>query len=157
MTTMTPPTRLGRNRAARAIDFQARGACRTEDPELFYPVGGSKEVREQEQAAKQVCARCPVREMCLQWALDTWQDDGVLGGLTEQERRAVHGRRPRSSFQRKAAMTIVQHRLGEFQELVGRGLEPLEVAKRMGTNVQTVNNVLDHLAAQATAKEVKAA
>lgn len=37
-------------------------------------------------AAKQICAECPIRAMCLDWALAT-QDSGVWGGLTPQERK----------------------------------------------------------------------
>lgn len=150
MTTMTPPTGRASILAAQNANWVTRGACRTvDDPDLFYPVGGSTQARQQANAAKAVCAGCTVKTRCLEWALATRQDEGVLGGLTEEERRAIHKRRPRSSFQRKAAQHIIRHRLPEFEELMGQGLEPLEVAKRMGTNVQTVNNVLEHLAAQA--------
>ncbi|MGH8910691.1 MAG: WhiB family transcriptional regulator, partial [Egibacteraceae bacterium] len=36
----------------------------------------------------------PVRARCLAWALQTRQDDGVWGGLSEDERRAVRRKRP---------------------------------------------------------------
>jgi len=36
--------------------------------------------------AKAVCAQCPVRSECLEWALETAQPHGVWGGLDEQER-----------------------------------------------------------------------
>lgn len=39
-------------------------------------------------AAQQVCARCPVRSDCLEYAV-RWQVRGVWGGLTEQQRRAM--------------------------------------------------------------------
>lgn len=40
-------------------------------------------------AAKNVCLTCPVRLACLQWALDTNQQFGIWGWLTEDERRRV--------------------------------------------------------------------
>lgn len=43
--------------------------------------------------AKTYCDRCPAIERCLQWALDTGEEHGVWGGLTEDERRALK-RRP---------------------------------------------------------------
>lgn len=46
--------------------------------------------------AKAVCRRCDVREQCLQWALETGQDAGVWGGLSEDERRALKRRRARA-------------------------------------------------------------
>jgi len=42
--------------------------------------------------AKQVCARCKVSQACLQWALESGQDSGVWGGLSEDERRALKRR-----------------------------------------------------------------
>jgi WhiB family redox-sensing transcriptional regulator len=61
-------------------------ACRDVDPETFFPVSevgpGARQVAE----AKAVCARCPVREACLAFALDEGLDDGVFGGLTPTER-----------------------------------------------------------------------
>jgi WhiB family redox-sensing transcriptional regulator len=44
-------------------------------------------------AAKAICAACPVRDKCLEWAMATRQDDGVWGGLTEVERRRLRRRR----------------------------------------------------------------
>jgi hypothetical protein len=41
------------------------------------------------EAAKAVCATCPVSAECLQWALATGQDSGVWGGTSEEERRAM--------------------------------------------------------------------
>ena len=46
--------------------------------------------------AKAVCGRCSVTEMCLQYALDTSQDSGVWGGLSEDERRALKRRAARA-------------------------------------------------------------
>jgi WhiB family redox-sensing transcriptional regulator len=154
---MSHTTRRVTTQAAPRSGWQTRGACRTADPDLFHPIGGSKEARAQAAEAKQYCRRCPVRDICLSWALETRQDDGVLGGLTEEERRAIHRRRPRYSLQRKAAQSIIANRLAEFQGLMGQGLELLDVAKAMGTNVQTVNNVITLLTAQERAEEVQAA
>jgi WhiB family redox-sensing transcriptional regulator len=43
-----------------------------------------------------VCSHCPVTEYCLQYALDTNQDSGVWGGLSEDERRALKRRAARA-------------------------------------------------------------
>ncbi|GAA4672419.1 MULTISPECIES: WhiB family transcriptional regulator [Amycolatopsis] len=64
-------------------------ACREESPELFFPVGTSGPALRQTARAKAVCAGCPVRSECLEWALESGQDAGVWGGLSEDERRAV--------------------------------------------------------------------
>lgn len=84
------------------MDWIQRARCRSEDPELFFPVGTSGTAVEQVQRARAVCMRCQVRPQCLEWALATGQDSGVWGGLSEEERRAV-----RRARRREAAMASV--------------------------------------------------
>jgi len=79
------------------MDWRERAACRHEDPELFFPIGVTGPAVAQTAAAKVVCARCPVREPCLDWALETNQGSGVWGGTSEDERRTYRrslARRP---------------------------------------------------------------
>ncbi len=59
------------------------------DPEVFFPDRGGSA-----RPAKRVCARCPVRAACLADALATpvVHDEGIRGGLTPSERRALRGR-----------------------------------------------------------------
>jgi WhiB family redox-sensing transcriptional regulator len=47
------------------------------------------------QQAKAECAMCPVREDCLDWAIETNQDFGIWGGCTERERRKIRNERNR--------------------------------------------------------------
>lgn len=69
-------------------DWRAQAACRNSDVEIFFPSSD-----EAAGAAKAVCATCPVREECLEWALATRQQEGVWGGATEAERRRLRRRR----------------------------------------------------------------
>lgn len=69
-------------------EWRAQAACRNSDVEMFFPA-----TEEAAAPAKAVCAACPVREACLEWALDTRQDEGVWGGLSESERRRLRRRR----------------------------------------------------------------
>lgn len=39
--------------------------------------------------AKAVCATCPVADECLTWAIESNQVDGIWGGHTAKERRAL--------------------------------------------------------------------
>ncbi|MFF7046988.1 WhiB family transcriptional regulator [Streptomyces griseorubiginosus] len=71
------------------MEWLRRAACVGEDPELFFPVGTLGPAVRDITAAKQVCARCPVRPECLEWALSTGQTSGVWGGTCEQERDAL--------------------------------------------------------------------
>jgi WhiB family redox-sensing transcriptional regulator len=69
--------------------WMSRGACRAEDPELFFPAERtSREALALVSAAKAVCYRCPVRSSCLSYALRTRQD-GIWGGTTADERLAM--------------------------------------------------------------------
>jgi WhiB family redox-sensing transcriptional regulator len=61
------------------------------DPDLFFPVGSSGPGQRQIAAAKAVCRRCPVITPCLMWALIR-DEDGVWGGLSVDERRAIRRR-----------------------------------------------------------------
>lgn len=73
-------------------NWRNSAACRTEDPDLFFPIGTSGPALMQTEQAKAVCRRCPVREQCLEWALETGQSIGVWGGTGEEERRALKRR-----------------------------------------------------------------
>lgn len=64
-----------------------RGACRSAEPELFFPVSAAGPAVAQVAAAKAVCRGCPVRAECLDYAMRTVQDHGIWGGSTEEERR----------------------------------------------------------------------
>jgi WhiB family redox-sensing transcriptional regulator len=72
--------------------WRDHAACRHEDPDLFFPIGNTGPALVQHEQAKAVCRRCPVREPCLQWALDTAQTLGIWGGTSENERRALRRR-----------------------------------------------------------------
>jgi WhiB family redox-sensing transcriptional regulator len=62
----------------------SRALCAQTDPEAFFPDKG-----ESTRPAKKVCAACPVRPPCLDWALATREPHGVWGGLSERERRGL--------------------------------------------------------------------
>jgi WhiB family redox-sensing transcriptional regulator len=74
------------------MDWRHEAACREVDPELFFPIGNSGPALLQIEEAKQVCRRCSVMDECLRWAIDSGQDAGVWGGLSEDERRALKRR-----------------------------------------------------------------
>ncbi|MGY1583847.1 WhiB family transcriptional regulator [Streptomyces sp. MN13] len=77
-------------------DWRMSAACRVEDPELFFPIGNTGPALLQIEEAKSVCRRCPVVERCLEWALEMGQNDGVWGGLSEDERRSLKRRAARN-------------------------------------------------------------
>lgn len=139
---MNTPTRR-RTASPAGPAWNAVAACAGVDPDLFFPEGAGAAAKAED--AKKICSRCPVLLACRRWALETRQDYGVLGGMTEDERRAAHGRRLASAYRRGAADHILTYRLAEFTELAGRGLRPSEIARELGTNVHTVKRVLERL------------
>lgn len=78
------------------MSWRYRAICRTEDPELFFPIGSTGPAAVQIEVAKSVCRECPVMNMCLEWSLATGQDAGVWGGMSEDERRSLKRRRKRA-------------------------------------------------------------
>lgn len=79
--------------AAADDDWRDAALCRDTDPELFFPVGTTGQALVSQDHAKRVCAECTVQQACLDYALDTNQDSGIWGGLTEEERRVIRRRR----------------------------------------------------------------
>jgi WhiB family redox-sensing transcriptional regulator len=70
-----------------ALAWQEAGLCSQIDSEMFFPdKGGSTK------EAKSVCAACPVRTECLEYALARDERFGVWGGKSERERRRLKGR-----------------------------------------------------------------
>jgi WhiB family transcriptional regulator, redox-sensing transcriptional regulator len=71
-------------------------ACRGQDASFFFAPSyfekrGEKLAREA--VAKSFCTRCPVRDECLEFALESRDPHGVWGGMNEMERRALLRRR----------------------------------------------------------------
>lgn len=69
--------------AKRKPDWRDTAACGGHDTELYFSALS-------EETAKAACRGCPVVEQCLQFALDENIPFGVYGGLTEDERAALH-------------------------------------------------------------------
>jgi WhiB family redox-sensing transcriptional regulator len=76
-TELTAPARF-------AARWRQEAACRGVDLDLFYPERG-----ESADPAREVCAACPVRQPCLEYALSNRITHGIWGGLTERERRPL--------------------------------------------------------------------
>ena len=84
--------------AASEDTWRDHALCRDTDPELFFPIGSTGNALLAIDYAKRVCSQCAVVQECLDFALDTNQDSGIWGGLSEEERRAI--RRQRAAAQR---------------------------------------------------------
>lgn len=74
-----------------SMSWRDRGRCRGLDPDIFYPPEEDDGLE-----AKEICAHCSVREICLEHAITHREKIGVWGGLTERERRRLIRRRRRA-------------------------------------------------------------
>jgi WhiB family redox-sensing transcriptional regulator len=75
-------------------EWQLHGACRQQDPALFFHPEGERGPRRanREAAAKAVCGTCPVLRACREHALAVREPYGVWGGLSEHDREDVYAR-----------------------------------------------------------------
>ncbi|GAQ54854.1 WhiB family transcriptional regulator [Streptomyces acidiscabies] len=83
----TPATPTRRHRLLGDVTWQSEAACRSADLNTFYPDPADLD---SVATAKALCARCPVRRVCLDAALETNDPHGIRGGLTEEERAPLH-------------------------------------------------------------------
>ena len=78
------------------MTWRNSATCLGEDPELFFPIGNTGPALLQIEKAKVVCRRCEVVDICLSWAMESRQDAGVWGALSDDERRALKRRTARA-------------------------------------------------------------
>lgn len=72
--------------------WQFAAACRGEDSSLFFAPNYFEKRDEKdgrEAKAKAICARCSVRDVCLEYAIRIRETHGIWGGLNEFERRQL--------------------------------------------------------------------
>ena len=62
-----------------ATNWRSAAACRSADPDLFFPIAATGPAERQIARAKTICARCPVRQECLEFALGQGLDVRHLG------------------------------------------------------------------------------
>lgn len=70
---------------ARPSELDVSGACRSQNPTWF-----DGESLEAIQNAKKICTACPVRQVCLDWAISN-EPHGVWGETTPKERKKLRG------------------------------------------------------------------
>jgi WhiB family transcriptional regulator, redox-sensing transcriptional regulator len=108
--------------------WQDRAACRGADPDLFFPERG-----ESADPARQICARCPVRQPCLAYALDIGITQGVWGGLAERERRVLRAPRQRASRRERDRAIAAAGAAGYTRQ---------EIARTFGLSRTSVSRIL---------------
>jgi WhiB family redox-sensing transcriptional regulator len=78
------------------VEWRHQAACRSADPELFFPISRTGAGLAQVEQAIRICQGCPVRVDCLTWALGRGMTHGVWGGLDEDQRQSMQRRSTQS-------------------------------------------------------------
>jgi WhiB family redox-sensing transcriptional regulator len=115
LTASQPRHRASAAPARFAARWRELAACRGADLDLFFPGRG-----ESAEAAQRVCARCPVRPPCLDYAISNRIVHGVWGGLTERERRALRSRWVRASRRDRDRAILAADTAGYTAAAIGR-------------------------------------
>lgn len=72
------------NRIFGSFHWMEEAACLGSDADFFPTMNGKLA-----QPAKALCARCPVWEDCLDYAIAAQERHGIWGGMTPEERSEV--------------------------------------------------------------------
>lgn len=70
--------------------WQEYALCAQTDPDLFFPEKGGSTA-----PATSICHRCPVRDACLEYALENDIRHGIWGGMSDNDRRRITRERRR--------------------------------------------------------------
>lgn len=110
-------------------EWMLESACLGVATSVMFPEPG-KGTPYDDTAAKALCAKCPVRDECLEYAL-AWPEAsdryGIFGGMNPAERRRVRKvRAGRPSKQRRSSLPRINDRLGQIGETHRRAVERLQ-------------------------------
>ena len=95
---------------------------------MFFPCRG-----EPAEPARRICASCPVRQPCLEFALSHGITHGIWGGLTERDRRALRTRHAGAARRDRDAAIAAAAAAGYTTAAIGRAF---------GLAATSVNRVL---------------
>jgi len=118
-----------------AARWRELAACCGTDLDLFYPERGQSAG-----PARQVCAQCPVRQPCLDYALSNRIASGIWGGLTERERRPLQSLLVQDSRRERDRAIVAADAAGYTTAAIARsfGLSQTSVTRiaRGGTDAE---------------------
>lgn len=118
------------------IEWQDDALCAQTNPEAFFPERGNGE-----KEAKAICARCPVVEECLAYALKHREDKGIWGGLTENERKNVSQPRRKAPRKPKPQLSDRMVRDQKILQLNNDGVSAKELAERFGLGIRSIYRI----------------
>jgi len=92
--------------------------CRVEDPDLWFA-----ETPAQLELAKSFCADCPLRDACLEGALERQEPWGVWGGEIFERGAVVPRKRPRGRPRKVDVARDAELKVEVEERLAANGLE----------------------------------
>ena len=113
--------------------WRYRAACRGADLSVFFPGRGDSA-----EPARQICAGCPVREPCLDYALSHGITHGIWGGLAERDRRALRSRHTVAARRERDEAIAAAAAAGYTTAAIGRafGLTATSVSRVLSRNAE---------------------
>lgn len=118
-------------------EWQEQAVCTQVDPAIFYPDKGTPL-----DDARRVCAVCPVREECLQAALDRDERFGVFGGASVRQRIAMKRKAQQLPRLEPKPVDHRSEREARIVSLAGSGLSDIQIATRVGVSRRVVEQTL---------------
>jgi WhiB family transcriptional regulator, redox-sensing transcriptional regulator len=117
-----------------AARWRELAACRGTDLEVFFPERG-----ESAEPARRICAACPVRQACLDYAITNRIVHGIWGGLTERERRALRSGWVRASRRERDRAILAAEAAGYTAAAISRsfGMSRTSVTRIVRTGDDT--------------------
>jgi hypothetical protein len=93
---------------------------------LFFPGRG-----ESAEPARQICARCPVRRPCLDYAIGHGITHGIWGGLADRDRRPLRSRHLGATRRERDEAIAAASAAGNTKAAIGRafGLAAMSVSR----------------------------
>ncbi|PKV84250.1 WhiB family transcriptional regulator [Streptomyces sp. TLI_146] len=131
--------------------WHPRGACHGMDPAradklFFHTVRDRRSIAE----AKRMCATCPVKKDCFNYAIDHQVIFGIWGGLTDKERQQwlkkrserLDYERVRATLQGRDVPLSTAERSTVIHQLCLRGWSPERVAHRMNADLDWTRDLM---------------
>lgn len=117
------------------LDWQDGALCKDMDAEVFFG-RYEKMSYDEEQRAKAICQECPVRQACLDYAVQTRQIVGIWGGTTPTRRMRL-----RSEWLRERGNERLTERNNEARRLADMGCTPDQIAAQLNVNLRTAQRI----------------
>ena len=116
-----------------APNFPEAECAKLDDKDFFFP-DSQVELQERLPRLTTLCSQCVHKAKCLEFALETEQDDGFWAGTTPEHRKLLRKKKTR-----------VHNRQDQIVELLSQGLTRSQIAETLGIEYRYVSKVIVRL------------